>query len=41
MHRDPDQTPFDLKMQQAELAFLRDDDMAQAVMAQNYVGLPY
>ena len=41
MHRDPDQTPFDIRMQQAELAFLRDSDAAQAAMAQNYVGLPY
>jgi p-hydroxybenzoate 3-monooxygenase len=41
MHRDPDQTPFDIRMQQAELAFLRDSDAAQTAMAQNYVGLPY
>lgn len=41
MHRYPDQTEFDLKMQQAEIAFLRDNRDAQAVMAQNYVGLPY
>lgn len=41
MHRYPDQSEFDLKMQQAEIAFLRDNRAAQAVMAQNYVGLPY
>ena len=41
MHRYPDQSEFDLKMQQAEIAFLRDNRDAQAVMAQNYVGLPY
>lgn len=41
MHRFPDQTEFDLKMQQAELDFLRTNKSAQAVMAVNYVGLPY
>ena len=41
LHRFPDQTEFDLKMQQAELAFLRDSDTAQKAMAENYVGLPY
>ncbi|WP_407491954.1 4-hydroxybenzoate 3-monooxygenase [Pseudooceanicola sp. MF1-13] len=41
LHRFPDQTEFDLKMQQAEIAFLRDNDAAQKVMAENYVGLPY
>ncbi|MEO0913502.1 MAG: 4-hydroxybenzoate 3-monooxygenase [Pseudomonadota bacterium] len=41
MHRYPDQTEFDLRMQEAELAFLRDSEVAQAAMAQNYVGLPY
>jgi p-hydroxybenzoate 3-monooxygenase len=41
MHRYPDQSAFDLRIQQAELAFLRDNAAAQAAMAQNYVGLPY
>ncbi|MGH1458938.1 MAG: 4-hydroxybenzoate 3-monooxygenase [Paracoccaceae bacterium] len=41
MHRYPDQSEFDLKMQQAEIAFLRDNENAQKVMAENYVGLPY
>ncbi|WP_212523302.1 4-hydroxybenzoate 3-monooxygenase [Actibacterium sp. MT2.3-13A] len=41
LHRFPDQDPFDLKMQRAELEFLRDSDAAQAALAQNYVGLPY
>ncbi|MBV2358529.1 4-hydroxybenzoate 3-monooxygenase [Thalassococcus sp. CAU 1522] len=41
MHRFPDQTDFDRKMQQAELDFLRDNEAAQVAMAQNYVGLPY
>lgn len=41
LHVFPDQQPFDQKMQQAELAFLRDNESAQKVMAENYVGLPY
>ena len=41
LHRFPDQGPFDIKMQQAELNFLRDNLDAQKVLAQNYVGLPY
>ena len=41
MHRYPDQSAFDQKMQLAELAFLRDSPEAQAAMARSYVGLPY
>ncbi len=41
MHRFPGQADFDLKMQQAELAFLRSSRDAQAAVATNYVGLPY
>ncbi|WP_439156365.1 4-hydroxybenzoate 3-monooxygenase [Yoonia sp.] len=41
MHRYPDQTDFDQKMQWAELEFLRSNDAAQKAMAENYVGLPY
>jgi p-hydroxybenzoate 3-monooxygenase len=41
LHRFPEQTEFDLRMQRAELEFLRENDAAQAAMAQNYVGLPY
>lgn len=41
MHRFPDQTPFDLKMQVADLQFLRGSASAQKAMAENYVGLPY
>lgn len=41
MHRYPDQSEFDLKMQIAELEFLRSNSAAQKAMAQNYVGLPY
>lgn len=41
MHRFPDQSEFDLKMQVAELEFLRSNEAAQRAMAENYVGLPY
>ena len=41
MHRYPDQSPFDLRMQRAELEFLRSNEAAQKSMAENYVGLPY
>ncbi|SFD09869.1 4-hydroxybenzoate 3-monooxygenase [Tropicimonas isoalkanivorans] len=41
LHRYPDQSDFDLKMQRADIAFLRDSEAAQKVFAQNYVGLPY
>lgn len=41
MHRFPDQSAFDLKMQVAELEFLRSNSAAQKAMAENYVGLPY
>lgn len=41
MHHYPDQSAFDLKIQTAELEFLRDNAAAQKVMAENYVGLPY
>jgi len=41
LHRYPDMSEFDLKMQRADLEFLRENDAAQTVFAQNYVGLPY
>lgn len=41
MHRFPDQSAFDLKMQVADLEFLRGSASAQKAMAENYVGLPY
>ncbi len=41
MHRYPAQSAFDLKIQQAEIAFLRDNGAAQQALAENYVGLPY
>ncbi|AUQ52472.1 P-hydroxybenzoate hydroxylase PobA (plasmid) [Phaeobacter inhibens] len=41
LHRFPDQTEFDHKMQRADVEFLRANRDAQSVLAQNYVGLPY
>jgi p-hydroxybenzoate 3-monooxygenase len=41
MHRYPDKSEFDLRMQIAELEFLRSNQAAQKAMAENYVGLPY
>ena len=41
MHTYPDQSEFDIKMQVAEIEFLRSNKAAQQAMAENYVGLPY
>ena len=41
LHRFPDQSEFDLKMQQAELACLRDNEAAQKALAEAYTGMPY
>lgn len=41
LHRFPDQSEFDIKMQRADLEFLRENDAAQTVLAENYVGLPF
>ncbi len=41
MHRYPDQSDFDLKIQVADLDFLRTNEAAHKAMAENYVGLPY
>ncbi|SMX29293.1 p-hydroxybenzoate hydroxylase [Pelagimonas phthalicica] len=41
LHRFPDQSEFDLKMQLADVNFLRDNVNAQKVFAENYIGLPY
>ncbi len=41
LHRFPEQSGFDLKIQQAEIDFLRTNQAAQKAMAENYVGLPY
>ena len=41
LHRFPDQTDFDLQIQAAELAFLRDNEAAQRALAESYTGIPY
>ncbi len=41
LHRFPDQSEFDLKMQRAEIASLHHNEAAQTWFALNYVGLPY
>lgn len=41
LHRYPEQSEFDLKMQLADIEFLRENRAAQQSMAENYVGLPY
>lgn len=41
LHRYPDQSAFDSKMQIADLEFLRTNEAAQKAFAENYVGLPY
>ncbi len=41
LHRFPDQSAFDQKMQEAEIAFLSESEAAQEALARNYVGLPY
>ncbi|WP_428647036.1 4-hydroxybenzoate 3-monooxygenase [Roseibium sp.] len=41
LHRFPNQSDFDLKMQRAEIESLHYNEAAQAWFALNYVGLPY
>ncbi len=41
LHRFPEHSAFDQKIQSAEIDFLKRSDAAQASMAINYVGLPY
>jgi p-hydroxybenzoate 3-monooxygenase len=41
LHRFPDQSDFDLRMQQAELEYLESSLAAQTALAENYIGLPY
>ncbi len=41
LHRFPEQSLFERKLQQAEFDFLKQNDAAQAALATNYVGLPY
>jgi len=41
LHRFPEQSPFEQRMQQAELDYLVSSRHAMAALAENYVGLPY
>jgi p-hydroxybenzoate 3-monooxygenase len=41
MHRFPEQTEFDQRIQDAELDYLQNSVAAQTQLAENYVGLPY
>lgn len=41
LHRFPDQSEFEQRMQEADLAYLESSDAAKMVMAENYVGLAY
>ena len=41
MHRFPDQSDYDQRMQEADLAYLETSPVAQTALAEQYVGLPY
>jgi len=41
LHRFPEHSPFDRRMQQTELAYLFSSSRALASLAENYVGLPF
>ena len=41
LHRFPGQTPFDLRLQRAELDYLVSSNAAMTALAENYVGLAY
>ena len=41
MHRFPDQDDLDQRLQESELEHLEASEIAQAALAENYVGLPY
>lgn len=41
LHRFADQSTFDLRMQDSELAYLESSRAAQTALAENYIGLPY
>jgi p-hydroxybenzoate 3-monooxygenase len=41
LHRFPEATAFDRKIQNAELEYLMSSEVAMASLAENYVGLPY
>ena len=41
LHRFPETGPFERRMQESELIYLSESGRAAAVLAENYVGLPY
>lgn len=41
MHRFPEYSPYEARMQDAELAYLQGNETAQKGWAENYTGLPY
>ena len=41
LHRFPDQSPLDQRMQETDLAYLESSVAAQTAMAENYTGLPF
>ena len=41
LHTFPEQSEFDLRIQDADIEFLRENEAAQVVLAENYVGLPF
>jgi len=41
LHRFPEESPFDRRIQAAELDYLKGSQAAQKALAENYVGLPY
>lgn len=41
LHRFPDRTPYEDRLQEAELAYLMSSDTAMRSLAENYVGLPF
>lgn len=41
LHRFPDQTDFEQKLQESEIAYLESSRAAQTMMAEQYIGVPY
>jgi p-hydroxybenzoate 3-monooxygenase len=41
LHRFPDASPYDLRMQDTELALLETSETARRLLSENYTGLPY
>jgi p-hydroxybenzoate 3-monooxygenase len=41
LHRFPDQTAIDQRLQETELSYLHHSDKAQAALSEQYAGLPF